>query len=59
MRLCERLPSKTIDFPIAWTGGIYIGGLPKNNGASRQPTDAKPSASLQMNAQHYHPRRRK
>ncbi len=26
----ERLPATTIDYPIAWCEGKYIGGLPKN-----------------------------
>ncbi len=59
MCLIERQPGKVINFPIAYTGGAFIGGMPKNFGISRQPTDEKPSASLQMSAQHYYPRRRK
>jgi hypothetical protein len=30
MCLIERLPTKIIDFPIAWCGGEYIGGMPED-----------------------------
>ena len=38
MCLIERLPAKIIDFPIAWTGGKYIGGMPASEPLSvKQP----------------------